>query len=77
MLTEPSRPIQGMPYAAGGVAMHQYEDLLVDVLLDRGFTVDEALRLIALQERLERERREQDERQHFVEWMTRICNTSE
>lgn len=57
--------------------MHQYEDLLVDVLLDRGFTVDEALRLIALQERLERERRDQEERKHFVEWMSRICNTSE
>ncbi|MGZ3598311.1 MAG: hypothetical protein ACXWQR_01015 [Ktedonobacterales bacterium] len=57
--------------------MHQYEDLLVDVLLDRGFTVDEALRLIALQERFERERREQDERQRFVEWMTRICSTNE
>lgn len=57
--------------------MHQYEDLLVDVLLDRGFTVDEALRLIALQERLERERHEQEERKQFVEWMTRICNTSE
>ncbi|MGZ3715022.1 MAG: hypothetical protein ACXVA4_06375 [Ktedonobacterales bacterium] len=59
------------------MAMHQYEDLLVDVLLDRGFTVDEALRLIALQERFERERREQDERQRFVEWMTRICSTNE
>ena len=56
--------------------MHQYEDLLVDVLLDRGFTVDEALRLIALQERIERERREEAERLRFVEWMTRICNTS-
>lgn len=57
--------------------MHQYEDLLVDVLLDRGFTVDEALRLIALQERIERERRDQEERQRFVEWMTRICSTRE
>jgi hypothetical protein len=65
-----------MPYATGGVAMHQYEDLLVDVLLDRGFTVDEALHLIALQERIERERREEEERLRFVEWMTRICNTS-
>lgn len=57
--------------------MHQYEDLLVDVLLDRGFTVDEALSLIALQERIERERRDTEERQRFVEWMTRICSTSE
>jgi hypothetical protein len=33
--------------------MHQYEDLLVDLLLDSGFTVDEALKLVALQTRLE------------------------
>jgi hypothetical protein len=33
--------------------MHQYEDLLVDLLLDSGFTVDEALKLIALQTKLE------------------------
>ncbi|HEY7835409.1 MAG TPA: hypothetical protein VIG30_17670 [Ktedonobacterales bacterium] len=36
--------------------MRQYEDLLIDVLLDSGFTVEEAVRLIALQERAERER---------------------
>jgi len=28
----------------------QYSDLLVDALLDEGFSVDEALRLIQLQE---------------------------
>ena len=33
--------------------MHQYEDLLVDLLLDSGFTVDEAIKLVALQTRLE------------------------
>lgn len=31
--------------------MSQFEDLLIDALLDDGFTLDEALRLIALQER--------------------------
>ena len=36
--------------------MRQYEDLLIDALLDSGFTVEEAVRLIALQERMERER---------------------
>lgn len=36
--------------------MRQYEDLLIDVLLDHGFTVEEAVRLVALQERAERER---------------------
>ena len=33
--------------------MHHYEDLLVDLLLDSGFTVDEATKLVALQTELE------------------------
>lgn len=36
--------------------MRQYEDLLIDALLDRGFTLPEAQNLIRLQERVERER---------------------
>ena len=44
--------------------MHQFEDLLVDALLDEGFTVDEAMRLIVLQERVERMRKDDEERQH-------------
>jgi hypothetical protein len=56
------------------MAMHPYEDLLVDALLDEGFTVEEALRLIALQERVERERQEEQARREFAEWMTRISN---
>ena len=52
--------------------MQQYEDLLVDALLDRGFTVDEAMRLIDLQNRYERECREEEERMRFIQWMTRI-----
>jgi hypothetical protein len=52
--------------------MHQYEDLLVDALLDRGFTVDEALHLIELQNRLERQRRQAEELKRFAEWMGRI-----
>jgi hypothetical protein len=40
-----------------------YQDLLVDALLDCGFTLEEALRLIALHERIERERREEEARQ--------------
>jgi hypothetical protein len=36
--------------------MRQYEDLLIDALLDRGFTLPEAQNLICLQERVERER---------------------
>lgn len=38
--------------------MSQYEeDLLIDALLDDGFTLDEAVQLIALQERAESDRR--------------------
>jgi hypothetical protein len=49
--------------------MYQYEDLLVDALLDRGFTVDEAIRLIELQNRIERERREVEEQQRISQWL--------
>jgi hypothetical protein len=54
--------------------MNQYEDLLIDALLDRGFTVEEATRLIALQERVECERQEEEARQRFAQWMTRISS---
>lgn len=54
--------------------MNQYEDLLIDALLDEGFTLDEALKLIRLQERVERARREEDERKRFAEWMVRISS---
>ncbi|HEY7984443.1 MAG TPA: hypothetical protein VID73_09755 [Ktedonobacterales bacterium] len=37
--------------------MRPYDDLLIDALLDRGFTTEEAQHLIALQDRVERERR--------------------
>lgn len=57
--------------------MNQYEDLLVDALLDRGFTVEEAMRLIALQERVERERREAEERRKFAQWMASIYGMSD
>lgn len=56
---------------------HQYEDLLVDALLDRGFTVEEAVRLISLQERVERERHEEEERRKFSQWMASIYGMSE
>jgi hypothetical protein len=52
--------------------MSQYEDLLVDALLDYGFTLEEASRLIALQDRWIDERREEEERQAFVRWMARL-----
>ncbi len=37
--------------------MSQYEDLLIDALLDVGFTLDEASRLIVLQQRPDIRRR--------------------
>lgn len=48
--------------------MRQFEDLLIDALLDNGFSVEEALRLIALQERMERDHRQAWERQMDA-WM--------
>jgi len=57
--------------------MNQYEDLLVDALLDRGFSVDEAERLIELQARVERDRRDAEERARFARWMSRIIDQGE
>lgn len=39
--------------------MRQYEDLLIDLLLDYGFTLDEASCLIRLRERIEHAQRSQ------------------
>lgn len=47
----------------------QYEDLLIDALLDYGFTLYEAERLVALQERLEREQRGQDREPQAHAWL--------
>lgn len=52
--------------------MSQYEDLLIDALLDRGFTLEQALQLIALQERIERERHEAQARREFARWLARV-----
>lgn len=49
--------------------MRQYEDLLIDALLDSGFTLEEAFRLIALQERYEVEHSWQMERHRLAEWI--------
>jgi hypothetical protein len=46
-----------------------YQDLLVDALLDSGFTLEEALRLIALHERIERDRREEQMRRQLLSWL--------
>ena len=43
----------------GDNVMRQYEDLLIDLLLDYGFTLEEASRLIRLRERIDLLRRRQ------------------
>jgi hypothetical protein len=60
----------------------QYVDLLVDALLDEGFTVEEAQRLIQLQERYQeryREQRKIREKNHhrFVRWLVEHGKLSE
>lgn len=52
--------------------MSQYEDLLIDALLDSGFTLDEAMRLIELQNRIERERRRKREQGEYAQWLRRF-----
>jgi hypothetical protein len=52
--------------------MSQYEDLLIDALLDSGFSLEEAMRLIELQNRIERERRRKREQGEFAQWLRRI-----
>ena len=49
--------------------MRQYEDLLIDALLDCGFTLEEAFRLIALQERYEDEHAWRREEHPLNEWL--------
>lgn len=49
--------------------MRQYEDLLIDALLDFGFSVEEAIRLIALQTQVERDRQAAWERQ-MARWLS-------
>lgn len=50
--------------------MQQYIDLLIDTLLDEGFTVDEAQRLIYLREAYEEQQATQETNYHrFVRWL--------
>ncbi len=53
-----------------------YQDLLIDALLDYGFTLDEALRLLELHERVERERREEETRHELRIWLGSSDNRS-
>ena len=48
----------------------QYVDLLIDALLDEGFTVEEAGRLIQLQQEYEeRMAREETNYHRFIRWL--------
>ncbi len=50
--------------------MQQYIDLLIDALLDEGFTVDEASRLIQLREAYEEQIAKQETNHHrFIRWL--------
>lgn len=50
--------------------MQQYMDLLIDALLDEGFTVEEANRLIQLrEEHEERQATEETNHHRFIRWL--------
>ena len=50
--------------------MQQYMDLLVDALLDEGFTVEEACKLIQLREQYEDQQATEETNYHrFMRWL--------
>ncbi|HET9920267.1 MAG TPA: hypothetical protein VFQ30_10535 [Ktedonobacteraceae bacterium] len=50
--------------------MQQYVDLLIDALLDEGFTLREASRLIELREHYEEVRASEETNYHrFIRWL--------
>jgi hypothetical protein len=60
----------------------QYLDLLIDALLDEGFTVDEALHLIQLQELYQEKRAiqraiEETNHHRFIRWLVEHGRLSE
>ena len=63
----------------GGLFMQQpYADLLIDALLDEGFTVNEAQRLIQLQQEYEeRKSTEITDRHRFIRWLVEHGRLSE
>jgi len=67
----------------GGLSMRkQYVDLVIDALLDEGFTVEEAERLIQLQEVYQQEykqRKATEETNHhrFIRWLVEHGRLSE
>jgi hypothetical protein len=50
--------------------MQQYIDLLIDALLDEGFTVEEASKLIELRENYEERKATEETNYHrFIRWL--------
>jgi hypothetical protein len=50
--------------------MQQYKDLLIDALLDEGFTVEEASKLIELREDYEERKATEETNYHrFMRWL--------
>jgi DNA-binding transcriptional MerR regulator len=50
--------------------MQQYIDLLIDALLDEGFTVEEASKLIEMREQYDEQKAKQETNYHrFVRWL--------
>ena len=50
--------------------MQQYMDLLIDALLDEGFTVEEASKLIELRENFEERKATEETNYHrFIRWL--------
>ncbi|HEX4204243.1 MAG TPA: hypothetical protein VHZ51_08620 [Ktedonobacteraceae bacterium] len=57
---------------------HQYPDLLIDALLDEGFTLEEAQNLVAFQEQYEEHRAtEETNYHHFIRWLVEHGRLSE
>lgn len=58
--------------------MQQYLDLLIDALLDEGFTVEESQRLIKLQEEYEEQQATEITNHHlFARWLVEHGRLSE
>jgi len=49
--------------------MKQYKDLLIDALLDQGFSLEEAERLIQWREKLDQCRAHEERHRHFAKWL--------
>ena len=63
-------PADGYEMLPGGLDM-PYKDLLIDLLLDKGFSVDEAEQLISLRERIEQQQAQEESLRNFARWLVK------